>query len=794
MRNNITPDEYSNNGGDYMSNMKELTWHELKRSYQPSDFTFHTTDDVKPYLELIGQESTIEAIKKAISVDSKGFNIYICGADSEEKEGFIKEEVKKLAKQKYAPNAIGYVYNFDNPEIPCLIEMRTEEAKALKNDLYEMIAFIVEELPEKLQSVEVETKRENLAGEFEKYRDKQIQLLNEFCAKMQMMMDISKEGLFFKPLNEEGKLISKEEYSEFSIQKKKELEEKAEKLYQMADEMNQNVLKEEKKYLQLYEDINQEIVLQEMGAMIKYLNEKYYRYPRLLSFFNSIAEDILEHLDIFSQQASDQNEETKEAFPWTLQHTISNLARRYGFNLIVTHEEEWGAPVIIDYEWAHLTMTGRILIDTELNMVHSDFSHIRPGLMHLANGGYLILHMQQLIENPKAWLSLKRTLITGKIRIEGNEEWGIALSNAIIPESLEARLKVILLGSEQIYAALYEMDEDFKKLFKTQIMFKQEISSSIQNIERLAGIAKQICEKEKLPPVTIGGILKLVEYGNRKTTTLKRLPSDTEALMDVLREAVWYAGAVIDEACVEAALMQRQSIELQAKMDERIIEEVYLIDTEGKRIGQVNGLAVYNVLDYSFGWPVKITATTYKGKQGIVDIEKQADLSGAIHTKGIHIITGFLGYQFAQDQPLSLSCNICFEQNYGLVDGDSASSAELYAILSSLGDLPICQNIATTGSVNQFGEIQPIGGVNEKIEGFFKVCKQKGLKGNEGVIIPKQNVKELILCDEVIEEVRLGKFHIYAISDIWEGIELMSQCSKAEVIQRVKNKLKRFNE
>lgn len=782
-------------GGDYMSSNKELKWHELKSLYQPSDFSFSTTDEIEPYHTIIGQENALDMIRNALQIEAKGFNLYICGVDNEEKEEAVIEEIKKVAKQKNSPLAMGYIHNFSNPEEPCLIELKAELAWQLKDDMEEMMAFISQELPQKLKAPDTHKKREILIDTFENYKDEQMMALNEMADHLNMFMQTNNEGIYFTPKDEEGNLISKSEYSDLSIEEKQKIQYKLEELYEMTESINKMIEEEEQKYIQLLKDVNQEIVLQEIGRLIKYLQEKYIKYPKLMAYFNGIAEDLLGNLDVISSIEDEDKENFKEMLPWLGNSGVSKLIKKYVFNLIVPQDHISGAPVIIDDELPQLNLTGRLLFDTELNSVHSDFSQIRAGLLHYAKGGYLILHMQRLIENPNMWIGLKRALKTQKIYVQGNEELNIALSSSIRPEAAQANVKVILMGSEELYQLLYEADEDFKRVFKMHICLESEISSDLETIKKLAGIISYICREERLPKVTIKGILKLVEYGNRQLESASKLPSDLEGLIDVLRAAALYAEEVIDDLCIEKALKSYNSysLRIQDKIDEHFSDESYLIATEGERIGQVNGLAVYHVLRYSFGRPIKITVTTYRGKQGIVDIEKQSELSGAIHTKGIHIITGFLGYEFAQDIPLSLSCNICFEQSYGQIDGDSASSVELYGVLSSLAQLPIKQSLAATGSVNQFGEIQPIGGVNEKIEGFFKVCEQRGLKGNEGVIIPKQNIKDLILNYPIIEAVKSNRFHIYPISHIWEGMELMTGKTKEEISTLVKVKLKTFS-
>lgn len=775
---------------------QELSWKQLKTSYQPSDFPFTTTEEVKSSGGMIGQEHALKAISLGLKIKGKGHNIYICGSSSLEAEEAIKKVLKEQAQQRCTPPDLCYVYNFKNPECPELIELKPTEGKNFKEDMEEFKAFILEELPLKLVSNEVKKKKETILEELESIKEKFFMELEEKAGEEGILVKSSEEGIGFIPLDKKENPISQEEYSALTSSQKDILTQKLQCLTNLLGSIYERIEAEEKKYGQILSDIDEEVVLIEVGGLIKYLNKKYEAYPKIQTYCNAIAEDILEHLEMFTSDKDKKKQELKELLPWVESNPLTKLVQRYTVNLLITHEEDEGAPIITDDTLLGIDLSGKILLDSEINVLRSDFTEIRPGLFHKANGGYLILHMQRILENARAWSVLKTMLKTNLIYIEGNEDLNIALARPIHPKAMKADIKVILLGSEAIYKVLCQHDEDFKRLFKIRIRFDNEIDNTVDHIQRLATRIKRLSEEEGIPPVTTSGLIRLVEYGNKKVESSEKLPGYMDELLDLLREAQIYAGNQIDEKCIQKAIEQRDFVytRWKEKVDDHIKDEIYLIDTEGEKVGQVNGLAVCTIEDFSFGKPVRITATTYRGKQGIIDIEKQSDLSGSIHTKGIHIITGFLGSQFAQDMPLSLSCNICFEQSYGPVDGDSASSAELYAILSSLSGVPIKQNLATTGSVNQFGEIQPIGGVNEKVEGFFNVCTKKGLKGTEGVIIPKQNAKELMLSDLVIEAVKENKFHIYTISNIWEGMELMTGKSKEEIRKGVKEKLIRFNE
>lgn len=777
-----------------MNSNKELSWDDLNHSYQPSDFSFANTDEVESAYEILGQEDAFEAIRRGLRIKSNGYNMYICEANNRRIDQVIMNEVKSLALTESTPMAAGYIYNFHHPEEPLLVELRTKDARMLQEDLEELSAFIINDIPLLLETEEVRSKQDTIIEEFELIKEKCFLEIEEKAQEYQMISKKYNEGIHFAPLDQEGKVISKKDFLQLPLAQQNELMEKIILVQAYADDLIAKLVKQEKLYLEMYDEVEQEVVLKEIGAVIKRLKEKYEQYPRVQNYLNDLAQDILEHLQMIVRSESSQLEAKKDIASLLIDQGREKLVRNYGLNLVCLPNEE-GAPVINDYDYPQLSLTGKILLDTENNMISSDYTLIRPGLLHYANGGYLILHMQELLERANGWQNLKRVLRTGTIRVEGNEELGLSLVRPIKPEQMKAHLKVILIGSQQFYEVLSSYDEEFKELFKIKVNMKEEIGCDKERIEQLARVIKGISKEEGILPVSTEGLLTLVSLGNRQTDHPKRIPGNIDRLIDILREAQVYAKGQIEAKDIEEGIKKRQKYEsyLQERLDESINDATYLLDTKGERIGQVNGLAVYNIGELTFGRPIRITATTYRGQQGIVDIENEAKLSGSIHTKGIHIITGFLGNQFAQEFPLSLSCNICFEQSYGPIDGDSASSAELYAILSSLSERPIKQNIAVTGSINQFGEIQPIGGVNEKIEGFFKVCEQRGLSGDEGVIIPNQNTKELLLASEVIEAVKNNKFHIYAINNVWEGVEIIMGTEKEKVISEVQEKLRKYN-
>ncbi len=779
-----------------MNNNIELKWDELKLSYQPSDFAFATTKELLGSNGIIGQESALKALESALRMNAKGYNIYLCGESGVGKLSSIINLLKKQAQNMKTPQDITYVYNFMNSETPRLILLHPGDGKKFKQDMDEFIQFIQVELPERMQSAEANKKRQGILDQLENEKETLLMELNEKAEEVGILVKSTKEGIGFAPLGANGEIITKEEYNNLSKKQKQLLEDNLSKLYTLADDIVERTSVKEKLAEQLLDDVDKEVFLDEVGWMFKRLKEKYGSYSKIVSYLDEVYEDLLENLKVFEAGDTESNKEIKELFPWLGTNELQKLTKKYRVNLVVDHTQTQGAPIVTDVDLESCSLNGKILLDSDLNVLHSDFTNIRPGLFHKANGGYLILRVQSILESGGKWQSLKRMLKTGCIHVENSEDINIATASSIKPEALKADIKIILLGDYTFYQALCSCDDDFQKLFKLRINFEDEIDNKKEHVSKLAHLIHSLCEEEHLPHVTLKGIIRIVEYGNRMTQDPKKLPANIGTLLDLVREAGAFGKGIIDEEDIEKAIKERQNFKskFEERIDEKIANDVYLIDTEGEKVGQVNGLAVYTIDEYMFGRPVKITVTTYKGKLGIIDIEKESGLGGDIHTKGVRIITGFLGHQFAQEMPLSLNCNICFEQSYSGIDGDSASSAELYAILSSLSHMPIKQYIAATGSVNQYGQIQPIGGVNEKIEGFFKICKKRGLKGNEGVIIPIQNKKELMLEDEIISAVKMNLFHIYAVTTIEEGIEIITGFPYKEVAKRVQKKLEKFNE
>ncbi len=540
------------------------------------------------------------------------------------------------------------------------------------------------------------------------------------------------------------------------------------------------------------------LALLAIGHIIEKLSEKYNFNKKIVNHLEDIKKDILENINIFIEKKEDVNLLPLNFFK---KDEKQEILSKYKVNLIVDHSESQGAPVIFESNPTYHNLAGRIEYDNEMGVIITDYKNIKAGAIHRANGGYLILQARDVLMNPFVWEALKRVISTEELNIDDlREQYGAIIINSLKPEPLKVKLKIILIGSPEIYYLLYHYDEDFKKLFKIKADFDDEMDFNSLHLEKFAEFIGNFCQEENIRHLDRGGMAKLVEYSMRLSGSQSKLATKFNELIEIVFEANAYAEMDnkenIDENSLIKAIREKdyRRNTYQEKLNEEIKKNRIIISTEGKARGQINGLAVLSLGDFMFGKPSRITVSTFMGKSGIVNIERESKLSGKIHDKGVLILSGFMGEEFAQDKHLSFSANIVFEQLYGGIDGDSASSAELYALLSSLSGIEIDQGIAVTGSVNQKGEIQPIGGVTEKIEGFFDVCNQRGLTGTQGVIIPQQNVEDLVLKNEVIDAVSKGIFHIYSVKYIHQGIEILTDYPYEKIKELVNKKLKSFEE
>lgn len=759
-----------------MGRTKELSYTQLKKECDPSSFKFKTTKELEPFTGVIGQSRGIKALEFGINIDIKGYNIYMEGPTGIGKTIYARNYLNKAAKNKPVPDDWCYIYNFQNSNEPIAISLPAGTGKQFANDMDAFIMAVKSEIRSAFNNQDFEKEKEAIERDVEDKKVKLIEKLNKDAAKQGFEIKNTSTGIYFLPMIN-GKTLSEDEFNALDENTKNEFEMRSVEIQKQTIETMKRIKELENKATEKMNSWQNNIALFAVTIQVNELRNKYKKFPKIQEFLKSIQNDILTNLNDFiidekEQQTPQMNPMMRHEKPWN----------KYKVNLFVDNSTLTGAPVIIDSNPSFYNLFGKLEYENSFGTMKTDFTLIKPGLIHKANGGYIVLQIRDLLTNPIIWDAFKRVLRTKLIYVDTLKDYqmnSVAIAS-LKPEPIPVNLKVVLIGPSNIYQQLLNVDEDFKKLFKVKVEFDEEAPRTDSNSFKIAQIIHNFCEKENAPHFNAGAVAKVIEYCSRMIENQNKLSTQLSDITELIGESCTWAkmdGAkTVTAEYVKKAINER--IERINKYDQRLVDMIQngtiLIDTQGEKIGQINGLSIMRIGDYSFGKPAKITANTYIGKTGIVNIEREVSMSGTSHSKGVMILSAYIGEKFAQNAPLSLSASLCFEQMYSGVDGDSASSTELYALLSSLSELPIKQNIAVTGSVNQKGEIQPIGGVTDKIEGFFHICKLRGLTGDQGIIMPYQNIKNLNLCDEVIKSVKEGMFHIYPVKTIDEGIEILT--------------------
>lgn len=761
-----------------MKRKNELGVKELKFTCDSNVFHFNTTDELEPISTGIGQERGIKALEFGLNIDINGYNVYVEGPYGVGKTAYVKNYLNTISKKKKVPNDWCYLYNFDNPNEPVAVALSAGQGKEFRDTMNSFINEIKVDIKNTFNNEDFEKEKNLIKQEYEAKRNSLMEKLNQKSAEYGFTVKSAQNGIYMMPILN-GKTIAEEEFNKLDDATKKEFEDKSTIVQQHIMTAIGEIKSIERESETKIQEWQSNVALLTINAHINLIKAKYKRNKKINKFLESIKKDILKNINLFT--ADEKVIETKLQGPQAAHPEIYKPWLNYRVNLFIDNSSLEGAPAVADTDYSYHNIFGKLEYENYYGALKTDFTMLKPGLLHIANGGYLVFQANDLLTNSLCYDTLKKVLRSKSLGIENAADPRSSMVMVSLkPEPIPLDLKVILIGDENIYQTLLAMDPDFRKLFKIKVEFAEEATLNEQNMVGLARFVKGYCSHEGLPPLDAGAMARLIEYASKLADDQHKLSTRFTDLSVIVGEAATWAkmakSKVITEEFITKALAEK--IDRVKKYDEKYMEmirdNVLLIDTTGSKVGQINGLTIMNVGDYTFGKPVKITASTYTGKNGIINIEREVELSGSSHSKGILILSGYLGEMFAQDMPLSLTASICFEQLYSGVDGDSASSTELYAILSSLSNIPINQSIAVTGSVNQKGEIQPIGGVNDKIEGFFQVCKMRGLDGNHGVIIPQQNVRNLNLSEEVISAVKSGKFHIYAISTIEEGIEILT--------------------
>ena len=759
-----------------MNNKNELSYRDLKMICNKDMFHFETTQELEPVTDGIGQERGIKALQFGVQVSIKGYNIYIEGPSGVGKTMYTKNYLDSIAPKKKVPNDWCYIYNFQNPNEPIAVSLPAGQGKEFKESMDGFIKEVKKDIKKTFNADDFEKEKTLIKKEFEEKREIVMSKLSKDALEEGFQVKSAQNGIYMMPVID-GKVIPEEEFDKLEESVKQKYEEKSMIVQQQIMDAIGQIKEIERQADKKVSEWQSNVALLTVNAHINYIKSKYKRNKKINQFLNDVKQDVLKNVSYFLEEDKNQQNQIQ---PNPIQKK-PDPCLNYRVNLFIDNSETQGAPVIMDSNYSFNNLFGKLEYENYYGSFKTDFTMLKPGLLQKANGGYIIFQAKDLLANGICYEELKRVLRVKEISIDNTIEQRSSMSIiSLKPEPIPIDVKVILVGSANIYHTLLSMDSDFRRLFKIKVEFEETAPINEENVNKLAQFVHSFCEQEGLPHLNKDAMARVVEYASRIAGDNNKLSTRFTDLGQVVGEAAVWAklakSKIVTEDFVNKALAER--VERIKKYDEKYLEMIkentLLINTSGSLVGEINGLTVMTIGDYTFGKPAKITVNTYTGKQGVVNIEREVELSGSTHAKGVYILAGYLGELFAQEIPLCLTASICFEQLYNGVDGDSASSTELYGLLSSLSEIPIKQSIAVTGSVNQKGQIQPIGGVNEKIEGYFQICKMRGLDGSHGVMIPIQNVENLQLNDEVVDAVKNKLFHIYAVSTIDEGIEVLT--------------------
>ncbi len=759
-----------------MRKFKELKYTDLNNECPISVFKFKTTNELEKYNGIIGQERALEAVKTAMQINQRGFNLYVCGNVGMGKMPYVLSVVNKLAKKQKAPNDLCYIHNFDNNNEPLALSLEPGNGRILKEDMNKFISIIRDELMRSFSSSDIEKEKKVITNQYEAKKTEIMKNFDTYTSSEGFKVKTTETGIYFSPIYN-GNVLNEQEFNALDADIKKTFEEKSPKIQAETMEVMKKIEILDNECTIKVSEWQANYTTYVVSKNINNLKLKYQNDLRIQNFLFNVQSDIVKNIEHFKPKTTGPN---NIPFPASIR-LEQRPWEKYRVNLFVNNENINQAPVVVCSNPNYFDLFGKLEYENQMGSIKTDHTMLKPGVFHKANGGYLIVNARDLISNMTLWEAFKRVLRNEEITIDSSRD--MAMTNTIIslkPEIIPLDVKVILIGSESIYMQLSNIDSDFKKLFKVKADFDDAIPRTSVNIQRTAEYIAYVVMKNNLLPFKSEAVKEIVEYSSRCSGDKRKLTAMQVDLTDIIIESSYVAEKqgkkLVDEAHVKTAI--KDKFIRYSKYDDSLKDLIktgsVMIKTDGYEVGRINGLTIINTGDAIFGKPVLITANTYLGSAGIINIEREVSMSGTTHSKGVYILSGYIGEKFAQNIPLTLTASICFEQLYNGVDGDSASSTELYAILSSLANVPIKQGIAVTGSVNQKGEIQPIGGVTEKIEGFFEICKHQGLTGNQGVIIPYQNIENLALNETVVNAVKEGNFHIYPVKTIDEGIEILT--------------------
>lgn len=771
----------------------------LEYDFSGADLSFDTTEELSAIdEEIIGQDRAASSLDFGMRVNKKGYNIFMAGESGTGKSTYAENMAEEKASEMDQPKDILYVFNFSEPEVPRVMRVPAGMGNDLKSDMEKIIEELQEEIPRAFEGEEYEKERKEILNEYQPKSNKLMQEFESSAKERGFLLQNTSQGLVPVPIDEEGEPISRDDFQEMDEEKREKIRNESQKIQNEISQVMREIRSIKEKAQDELSALEKKIGLSVVQPIICHLKNKYENCEEIEDYLEEVQDDIVDNIDRFR---NDNDKEQQNPFLAMQQQDDGDFFVRYQINIFVNNNKTEGAPVIYEKNPTYYNLFGKIEGKSQFGTITTNFTMIKSGSLHRANGGFLVVHAKDLLTSPFCWDTLKRALINQEITVENiGERYRSIPIITLKPEEVELDLKIIMIGSPYIYYLLYNYDEEFSELFKIKADFDTEMERNKKNISKFADFISSVINRDQLKEFSAEAVAAMIDFSSRLTGDREKLSTKFNEIIEILFESdVWadsYGEEVVSADSVKKAIDEKEmrSNLLEEKIQEQIDRDHLLLDVSGQEVGQINGLSVYQAGNYSFGRPARITARSYLGKEGVINIEREAKMSGRIHSKGVMILTGYLGGKYAQDAPLSLTASIAFEQSYGGVDGDSATCAEVVALLSSLSEVPIRQDIAITGSMNQKGVVQPIGGVNEKIEGFFKVCEAKGLSGKQGVIIPRRNLDNLMLDQKVIDAVDQGQFNLYSIEKIDQALEIMLDTKAEKIHTAVKEKLAEYAE
>ncbi|HUI41775.1 MAG TPA: AAA family ATPase [Terriglobia bacterium] len=750
--------------------------------YQRCDtgqFSFKTTAELADFDEFIGQGRAVDAIRFGIGIQHAGYNLFALGPSGVGKHTIVSRFLELQAAREPTPEEWCYVNNFAEPEKPRALRLPAGQGVVLRRDMERLVDELRSALPAAFESEDYRTRKQGIEEEIKERHQKAFEEVRREAGEKGVGVMRAPTGVVFAPLHN-GEVYSPDEFEKLPETERQRMEADMSALQQRLQSMMREAPQWERQGRERLKALNHEVAIFAVGHLLDELRRKYETLPEVVGHLQALQQDVVDNIDEFLNPSESPLAALVGA-PQRRAGKGSPFFRRYQVNLMVDHGGKQGAPVVYEDFPSYQNLLGQVEHTAQFGALVTDFDLIRPGALHRANGGFLVVDAQKVLMQPYAWEGLKRALRSGEIRIESlGQMLSLVSTVSLEPQPIPLRVKVVLLGERLLYYLLAQYDTEFREMFKVAADFEEVTPRNPETHLLFARLMGTIARQDGLLPFDAGAVGRLIELRARLAGDAERLSTHRRSLVDLLRETDYWARQA--GRAVATADDVQQAVDTQIhrldRVRERLQEEIQrgtlLIDTEAEKVGQINGLAVSQVGQFAFGHPTRITARVRLGKGEVVDIEREVELGGPIHSKGVLILSAFLGARYAPDRPLSLSASLVFEQSYGGVEGDSASCAELYVLLSALAEAPLSQSLAVTGSVNQHGHVQAIGGVNEKIEGFFDLCKARGLTGQQGVLIPDSNVKHLMLRQDVVEAVAAGRFHVYAVATIDQGIEILT--------------------